>query len=331
MIRNEAVIVSQTNRLKEVLGKLLPVNTKYALIDFPNHSNIGDSAIWLGEIKLLVELTGELPSYVSTARTFDTEKFVAALPNGPILITGGGNFGDLWREHQDFRELILAKFKDRMVIQLPQSIKFNDEAAIVQCAEAISNHGRLHFLVRDLNSLALAQQRFSCTVELVPDAAFALGALARPLPPQHDVFMLLRTDIEQADYDRRMLAAIDAASGDWPEEDPSFDRSSKRKAAVKALLSGAWSPQQRRLVYYEQLATARLDRGLRMLSSGRKVITDRLHAHILSTLLDIPHVALDNNYGKISGYIAAWTQDYSALKIAKSASEALENLKHLPD
>jgi exopolysaccharide biosynthesis predicted pyruvyltransferase EpsI len=331
MNRNDAVITSQTKRLKEILGKLLPANTKYALIDFPDHSNVGDSAIWLGEIKLLVELTSELPSYVSTVESFDAEKLVAALPDGPILIHGGGNFGDIWRKHQDFRELILTKFKDRVVIQLPQSIKFSDDAAIAQCAKAISNHGRFHLLVRDSNSLALARERFSCVVDLVPDAAFALGALIRPIPPQHDVFLLLRTDSEQADYDRAPFDTIEAASGDWLEEDASFNQTSKRRAAFKALWSGAWSAEQRRLVYYQQLATGRLDRGLLMLASGRKVITDRLHAHILSTLLDIPHVALDNSYGKISGYIAAWTQDYPALEIAKSAPEALKNMKRLPN
>jgi len=59
------------------------------------------------------------------------------------------------------------------------------------------------------------------------------------------------------------------------------------------------------------------------------VVTDRLHAHIISTLLDIPHVALDNNYGKVSGYINAWTNTYPQVKIASSAQDAIEKLDSL--
>jgi pyruvyl transferase EpsO len=57
---------------------------------------------------------------------------------------------------------------------------------------------------------------------------------------------------------------------------------------------------------YESWADTRVQRGLSQLSSAEFIVTDRLHVHILSALLGIPHVVLDNNYGKISGYIAQW-------------------------
>ena len=50
-----------------------------------------------------------------------------------------------------------------------------------------------------------------------------------------------------------------------------------------------------------------------MLSTGGLVVTDRLHAHILSLLLDIPHVLLDNSYGKVAGFADQWTGDYAGL------------------
>ena len=37
-----------------------------------------------------------------------------------------------------------------------------------------------------------------------------------------------------------------------------------------------------------------------LLSSGRVLITDRLHSSILAFLLHLPHVYLDQMYGKIS-------------------------------
>lgn len=330
MLRNEKVIVAQGARLKEVIGKLVLPKTQYALVDFPDHSNVGDSAIWLGEIRLLAELTGNNPAYVSTVESFDADKLEKAVPNGPILIHGGGNFGDIWRKHQDFREAILKRFKDRLIVQLPQSIKFHAESSIKQCAEIIGEHPNFHLLVRDEPSLELAQQNFSCTTHLVPDAAFALGHLKRPIKPRHTLFMLLRTDSERATYDREPFNSANAISDDWLVESTNFRKYSKLRAALEALIKGACTQEQRRLVYYQILATGRLNRGLRMLSSGERVITDRLHAHILSTLLDIPHVALDNNYGKVSGYINAWTKEYAGVGVANTAEEALVKIKHLP-
>lgn len=329
MSRNEEVIAKQIKKLTEVIGKLVSYGTNYALIDFPDHSNVGDSAIWIGEIKLLKALTGHAPKYVSTVETFDYDELVRAIPQGPILIHGGGNFGDIWRKHQDFREMILTRFKNRLVVQLPQSIKFQDEAGISLCASAIAAHPNFHLLVRDEPSLMFAQRYFACDTQLVPDAAFAIQAISRPVPPRHSIFMLLRTDSERAEYDRAPLEKSSGVCADWLEEPQSFYRQSRMLSRVKSLLSGRWSKNSRRLAYYQQLANGRLDRGLRLLSSGQTVITDRLHAHILSTLLDIPHVALDNNYGKVSGYIKAWTHSYPCVKAAKTAQEALDEVSNL--
>jgi exopolysaccharide biosynthesis predicted pyruvyltransferase EpsI len=323
-------IAAQIDRLKDVIGKIISSGTEYALLDFPDYSNVGDSAIWLGEIKLLSQLTGNMPSYVSTVEMFDADELLHAVPFGPILINGGGNFGDIWCNHQAFREAILEKFKDRLVMQMPQSIKFYKESAVTRCASVIAAHPNFKLLVRDQQSLEFAQRHFACPTELVPDVATALGALTRPIAPSHDIFMLLRTDSERASYDHSSLDLANAVSTDWLEEPAHFRKTSYRVARIKSLLKGDWSPQQKRLALYQQLATGRLNRGLRMLSSGQHVITDRLHAHILSTLLDIPHVALDNNYGKVSGYIKTWPNIYPGIQVATTAKEALEKLELLP-
>jgi pyruvyl transferase EpsO len=40
-------------RALEVLSELLTSDAPCALVDFPHHANVGDSAIWLGERALL--------------------------------------------------------------------------------------------------------------------------------------------------------------------------------------------------------------------------------------------------------------------------------------
>ncbi len=148
MQENTVVINAQIHKLEEILGLFVSCGDHYALIDFPDHSNVGDSAIWLGEIILLKRLTGNLPSYVSDLHSFDADELVANLPKGVILIHGGGNFGDLWAQHQVFRENIVCLFPDRKIIQLPQSIHFLDSNNLHNAVKIFNNHPDFHLLVR---------------------------------------------------------------------------------------------------------------------------------------------------------------------------------------
>lgn len=331
MKRNEAVIAAQVTRIKDVIGKLVPFGTQYALIDFPDHSNVGDSAIWLGEIELLTQLTGTKPSYVAKLEDFNTAELLRVLPSGPIIMHGGGNFGDIWPWYQDFREMIVEQFKNRVIIQLPQTISFTKIESINKTAKIIEGHPNYHLLVRDQTSYEFAKQNFHCEVQLCPDSAFGIGSIKRPTQASKEAFMLLREDAERADYDRNKLYLLpNSIHADWLEEPKSYNKITRRFAAFQAVCSGNWNRNDARVIYYQLLAQNRVNRGLKLLSNGQRIITDRLHAHILSTLLDIPHVALDNNYGKISSYISAWTHTYPAVQTAKTAEEALEKLDLLP-
>jgi len=72
-----------------------------------------------------------------------------------------------------------------------------------------------------------------------------------------------------------------------------------------------------------------MQRGEVILSSGKVVITDRLHAHILCTLLDIPHVVLDNSYRKIGNFRDAWGTGGDKCLTAENLDEAMQKAKEL--
>jgi pyruvyl transferase EpsO len=74
-------------------------------------------------------------------------------------------------------------------------------------------------------------------------------------------------------------------------------------------------------------ATMRLRRGQRLLSRYRLVISDRLHVHILCTLLGVPNVLLDNSYGKVSGFVDTFSTEWRDARKARDLSEALGWLK----
>ena len=64
--------------------------------------------------------------------------------------------------------------------------------------------------------------------------------------------------------------------------------------------------------------------GFNFLTRGELVILDRLHGHILSVMLGMPSILIDNNVGKLSKYRNAWTSTCQLVKVASSAEEAKE-------
>lgn len=288
-----------------------------SLVDFPDHSNVGDSAIWLGEMAWLDEM-GRTPAYSCDLDNFDEADLLAAAPRGPILIHGGGNFGTTWIRHEEFRLHLLRRFRGRPVVQLPQSIFYDDADRAAEMAQAIREHGDFTLLVRDANSLAFAERHFDCATRLCPDAAIYLGCSPRQ-PSKADILALLRTDHEAVAGPATQPPASTIVQ-DWLEE----GRAAQwlMRARIKLISLRAARPQDKRLTCYRLLAETRLRRGYAILSQGKAVVTDRLHAHILSLLLDIPHVAMDNSYGKLGAFAEHWTAGYRGFHRATSRGEA---------
>lgn len=303
-------------RFARVLDAVLPPG-KLALVDFPDHSNVGDSAIWLGEMAYL-RGRGRVPAYYSAIADFEDAACRAAIGDGAILIHGGGNMGTLWPKHEAFRLHLLRTQRSRPIVQMPQSIHYADPAAAAEMAEAIREHGRFTLLVRDARSLAFAEQHFDCAIHLCPDAALMLGRQQRNAATV-PVFALLRTDHERAAGQADALPA-GVVADDWLEE----DAGQKRRLRLSLKLGRLFTrdPMTQRAARQQRLAEWRFQRGLAMLSTGELVVTDRLHAHILSLLLDIPHVLLDNSYGKVAGFADQWTGDYAGLMRATNRAEA---------
>jgi exopolysaccharide biosynthesis predicted pyruvyltransferase EpsI len=324
MLQTSVEVVGRLrNELSRTLYPLVDGRPGYALVDFPYHSNVGDSAIWLGEISILERMFGSKPSYVCS-QTFDWRALDDLPGDFTIFIHGGGNFGDIWPAHQRFREALISRFPDRDVVQLPQTIYFDDLANISNIARAIEYHRHFTLLVRDRASYDLGSRHLNCKIVLCPDLAFELGPFAGLPEPSRDLLLMLRDDRETAGYLKKAKEVL-AAPSDWLVEPSSTMLRGRIYGLLSGLKNGAiFDSASRKGEYYNSLASVRLQRGILQLAGSRKIISDRLHVHILSTILNIPHVVLDNRYGKITGMIETWNSAWSGVDVSTSLKDAVE-------
>lgn len=326
------VVSRQASILANEVSAHVERGQPYALLNFPDYSNVGDSAIWLGTVAVLQHITARRASYTCGQQVELDELKRNLSPDHPVFILGGGNLGDVWPEHQVFREVVLDGLSDYKVIQLPQTVQFHDRQAVDQFARKVERHGNFHLMVRDRTSLGFAERSIPAPKRLVPDAAFFLGPLA-PLPVSevHATLYVLRTDIERGPIDIEPVRA--EAPGpivDWLEEPPHLRARTRPWAAAASALSLGLTRQNMRERLFWFMAKRRLDRGRALLSSAGRIVSDRLHVHILSVLMNIPHVSIDNNYGKIHSYIRDWTSDCPLVQRATTVESALAGLAALP-
>lgn len=312
------------DKISKALDPVVPIGSRCAVVDFPNYANVGDSAIWLGQIAYLRDRQARI-AYVCEQKYYSKSQLESRIgKDGLIIITGGGNFGDLWPHHQLFREQIIRDFPHHRIVQLPQSIHFIDPNRLASCRQLIANHSQFTLVVRDNVSLNIGISQLNTNTLLCPDMAFCLGPLARPTSTQ-PIAWQSRMD-KEASSENRPGEFYGLSPTDWLTEHLGQPlRFEQRFASAKQSLGNIFPPLHAiHLILYNYLANERLKRGIQLLSKGDVVVTNRLHGYIMCLLLGIPHYVSDNNYGKIGEFHRAWTQDNPLTHWHKSEQEALE-------
>jgi pyruvyl transferase EpsO len=314
-----------------------------ALVGYPSHDNIGDHAIWCGQIDLLHQLGCRI------VYSADTQEYSPGVlrrrlgPEGVIFFQGGGNFGDLWPEHHELRLRMLDDFAERPIVQMPQTVHFTTESMRERTRATIAGCQQFTLLCRDERSLAIARDDLGATAELTPDAAFGIRMTKSPIGhrPEIDVLWLRRLD------DERTTAALERPAGlldgatvrtvDWPDlavagpgpggrlGSQASWRANQLRATRLTRRAGTGDlaqPLLRRL--HDGASRREISAGLDAITGSRVVVTDRLHAHILATLAGIPSVVVDTGYGKIATFIDTFTADLPTTHRAGDAIEAAE-------
>jgi pyruvyl transferase EpsO len=305
--RRERIIVSadyirsmmETTEL--AFDQLLADVQQLTYVDFPDHANVGDSAIALGAFAYFKnrEIT------VRAAQSLGTHHPERLTLTPTVFAHGGGNLGDLYPPVTEHRlEVLRQTPSDTRLIQGPQSSRFvnpNSRREYIAAAEA-----RCHYTVAARDKKTAADlQRSALEVMMSPDSVHLLGAIKSP-PPLRRVVVVGRTDDEAAES-----RALPSGSVDWIRDSVPTAVATLARTRVRAAppLAKRLNPRPEA---WRRLADARLRRGVALLAQGEVIVTDRLHAVLLGLQMHRRVIAVDNNYGKVHGYIDTWLRDTGA-------------------
>lgn len=322
--------------LQAALGKMGRFQ-QCALLNYPNYINLGDHLIWLGNLFYLRQILKAQVGYTASSAEFLPDAMEARVGKVPILLSGGGSFGDLWYSHQRFRESIVSRYTDRPIIILPQTIYFQDPAKLAQAATIFNNHPDLTIFARDRISYNLAKDAFhSCNVWMAPDAAFQLTALAQfPTPePRQRILYHCRTDPELLAKLPLKTLPLPLDIADWRPYEDGWIMGSHNSPLKQVLATAIREGWQRGIArprescsnhrwntdfrpdfllkgiypnHRQRLSWSFVHSAIYQFRRYRLIITNRLHGHILATLLRIPHVFLPNSYHKNQAFYETWT------------------------
>jgi pyruvyl transferase EpsO len=298
-----------------VISKVIPPQSSIAYLDFPVHENIGDLLIMKGTEQFF----SDYQIIVRKRYCIANFRFNHKIPLDWIIVChGGGNFGDLYPYFQSFRERIAAAFPKHRIVILPQTLHFKSEAKEAESLQILSKHADLHLFVRDHPSYHVAKKYLE-NVVLAPDMAHQLYPLKKISVESNKIIGLFRTDDEWAD-EGLGPEQCDKMT-DWLQLLSFWDIMTIRLLVkgfqANRLLRNILPIQQ---IWY-RVADRLIAKAIHLYNDFGKVVTSRLHGHILACLLDKPNLLMDNSYGKNSSYFKAWTHFLPQAEFVKNEEE----------
>lgn len=278
------------------------IDNDYVLLDVPYYNNIGDVLIWEGTRDWLSHLPFKCLQ-TSSKESFD---FPQLAINVIILLLGGGNFGDLYRPHQLFRQSVIKAYPDNKIIILPQTVFYTNWYTFKQDAAIMRSHHRLTVCARDKHSYNLLKLfKVSIDIRLVPDMAFCINDDKLPHVEGQNAIFIKRWDKEIAPYDYvKVIPDFEQIPiHDWP----TFENDCDEWTFLKALINARSDETDKYANDYFRPKC--ITSGVNLLLPYQTVYTTRLHAMILGVLLSKDIVLFDNSYGKNSDFYKSWLSD----------------------
>lgn len=304
-------------QLRRIIDKQIRplISSDYVYLDLPYYSNIGDTLIWAGTSNFFKTVPFKcLHSYgLSTYFPFSLSSSTV------ILLQGGGNLGDLYRVHSDFRRKIISTYPNNKVIILPQTVFYEHDDFIKEDAAFYAKYPNVTICAREQYSYDFLKAHFHNDVLLVPDMAFYLDVPTFDYKGDGNrILFLKRTDKELVDDQWPSFVPENAEVHDWPTYEHRFliDRIYWRLQAFthkfcSKRMSNRFTDYFREYWYKPFY----IRKGVELLKPYSSIYTTRLHVMILGLLMNKRLYLINNSSGKLVNYYNTWLKDLDTITV----------------
>lgn len=302
--------------IKEIQSFGRMIRKKIVLIGTPEHSNIGDAAITLGEIEFIRRYFPEY-DFIELSK-YDYEQWYGRISgligaDDIIFLQGGGNLGNRYIEEERLRRQVIQDFPNQKIVIFPQTIFFADgqegKDELAASADIYNRHRDLTLFVRGKNSLDFAERYFpNVKSHLMLDAA-----------------LMLKSDF---DFHREgVLLCLRAPEDEGRityEQQVQIEEMVLAKGFTYTRSSNWYGGMPDKNIYKDMRRQAVFDE-LQKYAKQKIVITDRLHGFIFSVLTGTPCIVLSSCDYKLDEFFAFF-EDSNAVFFAGKDVNAVERL-----
>lgn len=283
------------------------------LIGTEDFGNIGDHQIAESILEFLGYVLPDYKIIEVTASHYNDERgnlLQSILQDDLIILTGGGNFGDIYPLAQKIREDIIQQKPKNTKIIFPQTIYYSDTEEglqkIDQAKKIFTSSNNIIICAREQVSYELAQKLFSCKVLLIPD--IVLSCKKTGDTNRGNILLCLRGDLEKK----------------ISQNDIALLENSLQKLSINCIRSDLQLKRNVDIQYRKDVIRAKL----KQWQHSKLVVTDRLHGMIFAAISGTPCIVFSNYNQKVKGTYD-WISYLPYIRYVETTEEAIAAIPEL--
>lgn len=309
--------------IREYLGGREKINVRQSakravyLIGTPDHYNIGDHIITYATCILLKDVMQEAELIEISMREFprklpELQKNVKK--DDVLILQGGGNMGNIYWRNERIRREIIRNFADNKIIIFPETIYYTrdceGEADFAISQSVYGKAKRLTICAREQTSYEIMKKAYPHNkVILVPDIVCYLKSDLQG--KREKVKLFFRDDLEKKVSESvrsRVESFLNKNGIDYEYKDMMH--------VQKGYIGRA---NRNRIVWNK----------INEVGSAKLVVTDRLHAMILSVLTGTPCLVIAGYNHKIESTYYTWFEQISYVRLLNDSDNLEKEMEEL--
>ena len=305
------------NALSYLRQLLFPLGKKVFVLGTPSHTNIGDSAIALAEMRFLechTKNAGRIKELTVQEVKQNREglfRIIRGCRSNIVCFHGGGNLGNQWLDEELFRRNALNELPHNKSIIFPQTLFYtptekgkNEELASIAY---YNGHAGLTMIAREQKSFDEMRRLYPDTdILLAPDIVLSSTKedFGVTIQERHGVLICARSDAEKSVNDS-VWDSLKAEIANMGIEYRVTDMYSDHRVTKE---NRAETVREKMMEF----------------GASELVITDRLHGMVFAALSETPCIVFSNYNHKVRGTYE-WIRYLPYIRYVESEDEA----KHL--